>query len=137
MRTNTDLFVLITGVGLFYWGLKIIIDEGKKLDNKFVELQKQQNIMGPIKFLLMLSPFALSYIFIGLYPQFAVEALLFALISLFVLMGAAYLMQVRKLLIQGYPSSYINKFRMGQVLINIGILLIVGMQLARLVQTYG
>ena len=137
MRTNLDLFVVIAGVGLFYWGLKILVDEGKKLDVKYSELSKQQKMLSPIGFLLVISPFALAYIFIGQYPQFAVEALLFALFSLFMLLGGVYLRQVRKLTRLGYPSSYINKFRVSQVLTNLGILLIVGMQLVRLVQRYG
>jgi hypothetical protein len=137
MRTNLDLFVVLAGVGLFYWGLKILVDEGKKLDVKYFELFKKQKMMSPFAFILYVSPFAIAYLFIGLYPQYAIETLLFALFSLLVILGTVYLRQVKKLTNLGYPSSYINKFRISQVLTNLGILLIVGLQLVRLVQRYG
>ncbi len=137
MRNNLDLFVVVAGGLLFYWGIKILVEEGKKLDVKYFELSKQQKMLSPIGFLIVISPFALAYIFVGQYPQYAVEALLFALLSLFVLLGGIYLRQVRNLTKIGYPMRYINKFRVSQFLTNLGILLIVGMQLVRLVQRYG
>ncbi|WP_027158175.1 hypothetical protein [Methylobacter luteus] len=137
MRTNLDLFVMLTGLGLFYWGLKILVEEGKKLDVKYFELSKKQKMMNPIAFLLYVSPFTIAYLFIGQYPQYAVESLMFSLFYLFVILGTVYLRQVKKLTTLGYPSSYINKFRISQVLTNLGILLIIGLQLIRLVQRHG
>lgn len=136
MRTNLDLYIVLMGVGLFYWGIKILVDEGKKLDAKYTELSRKQKMMNPLIFLLILSPFAMTYLLIGQYPRYAVEGLLFSLFSMLVLLSAAYLYQVNKLTKLDYPSSYINKFRLSQILTNLGILFIVGIQLARLLQIY-
>lgn len=137
MRNNTDMILLVLGIGLIYWGFKIVADAGKNLDSKYIELYKKQKIMNPFVFILYLSPIALSYVFLDIHPKHLVEIFMFALFYFFAFLGGIYLSQVKKLVTLGYPNWYINKFRISQVVIDIGIFIIVGTQLVRLVQRYG
>ena len=137
MRSNIDLIFFIIGIGLIWWGFETIVKAGQKLDIKYVVISKKLRVMNTFQFLLMLSPLAVAYILIGEFPDYAVEILMAVLFLFFSGLGIGYLFGVHRLMKAGFPDTYINKYRIGAVLMNIGILFVIGIQLFRLVQRFG
>jgi len=121
--------LLLAGVLLYFFGAKLLADAVESLKPEQIALLKQIKSKSLLAVLLYMAPVVAAFLVAREYPRFDVIALSLTGVYVALLYSVWYLIAVKRLTVLGLPYQYIKLFRISQIMIYIGLLILVSIVL--------